>query len=104
MQGKDLCDLRFEFKSIWRVRFSSHGFCQGHATEGSFKTTCSSAQGKSKRYAPKKSKLFALHIIWSGRKISKDGVSFDPAYLKGLTELPRPQRAKRLQHFLSALN
>jgi hypothetical protein len=26
---------------------------------------------------PKKSELFPLHIIWSTRKISKDGVSFD---------------------------
>jgi hypothetical protein len=28
---------------------------------------------------PQKSKLFALHIIWCGRKISKDGVSLGPA-------------------------
>ena len=53
---------------------------------------------------PEKSELFALHIIWCGRKISKNGVSFDPAYLKGLTEVPRPQTAKKLQHLPSALN
>ena len=51
---------------------------------------------------PKKSELFALHII--GRKISKNGVSLDPAYLKGLTEIPRPETGKQLQHLLSALN
>ena len=27
----------------------------------------------------KKSELFALHIIWCGRKIYKDRVTFDPA-------------------------
>jgi len=43
---------------------------------------------------PRKSELFALHIIWCESKISKDGVSFDPAYLRGLTELPRPETAK----------
>ena len=53
---------------------------------------------------PNKNKLFALHIIWCGAKISKDGVSFDPAYLKGLTELPRPETTKQLQHLLSSLN
>jgi len=52
---------------------------------------------------PKKSKLFALHIIWCGRKISKDGVSFYPTNLKGLPELPRPETAKQLLHLLSAL-
>jgi hypothetical protein len=53
---------------------------------------------------PKKSELFALHIIWCGRKIYKDGLSFDPAYLKELSELPRPETAKQLQHLLSGLN
>ena len=38
------------------------------------------------------------------RKISNDGVSFHAAYLEGLTELPRPETAKQLQHLLSALN
>jgi hypothetical protein len=53
---------------------------------------------------PQKSELFALHIIWCGVKISKDGVSFDPAYVKGLTELRRPETAKQLQHFCLALS
>jgi len=52
---------------------------------------------------PKMSELFALHIIWCGRWISKDGVSLDSAYLKGLTELPRPATAKQLHHLLWAL-
>jgi hypothetical protein len=30
------------------------------------------------KFSPKKSELFALHIIWCGRKISKGGVSFGP--------------------------
>ena len=38
---------------------------------------------------PKKSELFQLHIIRCGKKMAKDGISFDPAYLKGLTQLPR---------------
>ena len=29
---------------------------------------------------PKKSELCALHIIWYGSEISRDGSSFDPAY------------------------
>jgi len=55
-------------------------------------------------FNPKKSELVPLHIIWCGRKIFKDGVSSDPAYLKGLTELPLPETAKQLQHLLSGLN
>jgi hypothetical protein len=42
----------------------------------------------------KKSELFAVHIIWCGRKISKNKVSLHPAYLKGLTEFPRPETPK----------
>ena len=53
---------------------------------------------------PKKSDLFAQHIIWGGRKISNDGVSFDSSYLIGIAELPRPETAKQLQHLLSALS
>jgi hypothetical protein len=49
---------------------------------------------------PKNNDLLALHIIWCGRKIPKDGVSFDAAYLKGLRGLT----AKQLQHLFSALN
>jgi len=52
----------------------------------------------------KKSELFPLHIIWCGKKICKDGVSLDPAYLKALSELPRPETAKQLQRLLSTLN
>jgi len=55
------------------------------------------------KFNTKKSKLFALHIMWCGRNIFKDGVSFGPAYLKGLSELPRRTTAKQLQHLLSAL-
>jgi len=54
--------------------------------------------------SPKKSELFALHTIWCGRKISKDAVSLDPVYLKGLTQLSRRETAKQLQYLLSALN
>jgi len=36
--------------------------------------------------------------------MSKDGESFDAAYLRGLLELPRPETAKQLQHLLRALN
>jgi hypothetical protein len=42
--------------------------------------------------------LFALHIIWGGTKISKDGVSLDPANLKRITELPRAEKAQQMQH------
>ena len=47
---------------------------------------------------PQEQRALALHIFWCERKISKDGVSFDPAYLKGLLELPRPEMSKHLQH------
>ena len=50
------------------------------------------------------SNLFALRIIWCGRKISKDGVPFDSAYLEGLTENPPPERGKQLQDLLTGLN
>jgi len=50
---------------------------------------------------PKKSELFSLHIIWCGSKISKDGVLFDPAYLKGLSEVARPETPTRTLETLS---
>ena len=52
----------------------------------------------------KKSDLSSRLITWCGRKISAEGVSFDPQYLKGLTTVPRPETGKQLQHFLRALN
>jgi len=44
----------------------------------------------------------AHHLVWG--EISKDGVSFDPAYLKERSELPRPVTGKLLQQLISALN
>jgi len=42
-----------------------------------------------------------LHCTSSG---VRGGVSLDPAYLKALSQLPRPQTGKQLQHLLSTLN
>jgi hypothetical protein len=51
---------------------------------------------------PKRAVCTAHHLVWE--EIFNDGVSFDPAYLKGLTELHQSETAKQLHHLLSALN
>jgi hypothetical protein len=49
----------------------------------------------------KNSDILLLNIIWFGRNVFKDGVSFDPVYSRGLTELSRLDKAKHLEYFLA---
>jgi hypothetical protein len=53
---------------------------------------------------PKKTDVCLREITWCGRRISEQGVTFDPAMIDGLTNLEEPTNAGQLQKFLCGAN
>ena len=53
---------------------------------------------------PQKTDLCSKEITWSGRKVSVEGIMFDPEMIESLLSFPEPQNAANLQKFLSGAN
>jgi hypothetical protein len=51
-----------------------------------------------------KSIFIAKEVKFVGRLISRNGIRFDPKDLQAVHDLPPPENAKELQHFLAAAN
>jgi hypothetical protein len=49
---------------------------------------------------PQKTDLCSKEITWFGRKISVEGIKFDPEMIESLLSLPEPENAAKLQKFL----
>jgi len=45
---------------------------------------------------PQKTDFCSKEIIWCGRKISVEGIKFDPEMIEGLLTLPEPENAANL--------
>jgi hypothetical protein len=53
---------------------------------------------------PQKTDLCSKVITWCGRKISVEGIKFDPEMIGSLLSLPEPEDAANLQKFLCGAN
>ena len=53
---------------------------------------------------PKKTDLWSKEISWCFRKISVEGIKFDPEMIESLFSLPEPENAANLQKFLCGAN
>ena len=53
---------------------------------------------------PQKTDLCSKEITWFGRKISVEGIKFDPEMIESLLSLPEPENAANLQKFLCGAN
>jgi hypothetical protein len=51
-----------------------------------------------------KTDLYSKEITWCGRKISVEGIKFDPKMIESLLSLPEPENAANLQNFLCGAN
>ena len=51
-----------------------------------------------------KCSLFTKEVTWCGRKISADGIEFDPRRLSGLKEMNTPTNGAELQQFITSIN
>lgn len=51
-----------------------------------------------------KCELFALEVVWCGRKITPQGITFEPRGVDGLLDMPRPNNAAELTQFTHAAN
>ena len=53
---------------------------------------------------PQKTDLCSKEITWCGRKISVEGIRFNPEVIASLFSLPEPENAANLQKFLCGAN
>jgi hypothetical protein len=53
---------------------------------------------------PQKTDLCSKEITWCGRKISVEGINFDPEMIEILLSLPEPENAANLQRILCGAN
>jgi len=53
---------------------------------------------------PQKTSLCSKEITWCGRKISVEGIKFDPEIIESLLSLPEPENTANLQKFLCGEN
>lgn len=48
--------------------------------------------------------LFLKSVTWCGRKISSEGIGFDPEYIQGIQDLDTPKTVGDLQQYICSLN
>ena len=56
------------------------------------------------KLSPEKTQLISREVVWVGRKISKEGINFDPEMTRGLVDLTPPKNAQQLQKFVCGAN
>ncbi len=56
------------------------------------------------KLSPKKAELYATEVKWVGRRITKEGILYEPRKLQTLQNMPLPQNGAELQQLLSAAN
>ena len=53
---------------------------------------------------PDKSQLCSRSVVWCGRRISAEGVTFDEKMVEGLMKMDKPINGQQLQQFVCGCN